>query len=442
MDIIYQFVELFVTFIEGATILSAITQMTEKRFSEKKNYMFIFLLGIAYTALVGYMNTWKIFSFLTIAIAIIFFIVSSKITSKGNILLRSTACIVTVFVFNTLDYILGYASAMILGHSIDIYNGLNILTQYGTTRIIYLFIVKFVQVGLYFVCMPLYPKIKNLSRRYLIFILSFSSIAYIIMSSVTALIMSESRIILQIAVILSLSFILLAIITAIVSIILSSQYHENKRENEMMILTNSLLERNYAQAQRDHERIRQQMHDFKNHIRTIDGLLKQDKHAKAYVAELLSTTYKKSTYCRSGNEVIDAIINCKQADSEIEHISFSCIIHLPESFHIAAIDICAILANQLDNAIEACTKIEEPDKRFIRVSIAAKESFVIFKVVNSAARNPFNDKHELITEKDNSDKIHGFGVKNIKETVSRYNGELLNSYDNGQFTSMAMISIS
>ena len=442
MDFIYRCVELIVTLIEGLTILAAITHMSGRRFANKKNIIIIFLLAIAYTALVGYMNTWKIFSFLTIVIAILFFVFSTMLTSTGDILLRSTSCMITVFVFNTLDYILGYLMAMLIGHSIDIYNGLNIiLTQQSTTRVFYLFFVKAVQIGLYFVCMPLYPKIQKLSRRYLVFILGFTGISYIIMSSVTALIMSESRIILQVAVILSLCFILLAVIAAIISIMLSSRYQENKRENEMMLLTNTMLEKNYSQVQRNQEQIRQQMHDFKNHLRTIDGLLIQDNKAKEYVSELLSTAYTQSTYCQSGNAVIDSIINCKQTDSETQQIAFSCQIDLPESFNIAAIDICAILGNQLDNAIEACAKIEDVDKRFIHVIIAAKETFVMFKVVNSAARNPFNEKNELITEKDNSKGIHGFGVKNIKETVSRYNGELINAYNDNQFTSMAMLSV-
>ena len=442
MDILYRCVELLVTFIEGWTILSAITHMSGRRFSSKKNYLLLFVLAIVYTILVGYINTWKVFSFLTIAIAILFFIFSSMLTSTGDILLRSTSCMITVFVFNTLDYILGYLMAMIIGRSIDIYNGLNIIMQQGTTRVYYLFFVKAMQIGLYFVCMPLYPKIQKLSRRYLVFILSFTGIGYIIMSSVTALIMSESRIILQVAVILSLCFILLAVIAAIISIMFSSRYQENKRENEMILLTSTMLEKNYSQIQRNQEQIRQQMHDFKNHLRTIDGLLIQDNKAKEYIAELLCTAYGQSTYCQSGNAVIDSIINCKQTDSETQQIAFSCQINLPESLPIAAIDICAILGNQLDNAIEACAKIEDIDKRFIHVIIAAKETFVMFKVVNSAARNPFNEQNELITEKDNSKGIHGFGVKNIKETVSRYNGELINSYSNERFTSMAMLSVS
>ncbi len=77
--------------------------------------------------------------------------------------------------------------------------------------------------------------------------------------------------------------------------------------------------------------------------------------------------------------------------------------------------------------------------RFVKVEIWQKEAFIFFKVTNTTARNPFNDKHELISTKDARDGLHGLGIKNILKTVSKYGGTLKNDYINGQFISIAMV---
>ena len=168
-------------------------------------------------------------------------------------------------------------------------------------------------------------------------------------------------------------------------------------------------------------------------------MLPDESEAKAYTESLLSQTYRQAKYCKSGNHTIDSIINCKAIDAEKQHITFNYSVHLTTMLTIAPVDICAILANQIDNALEACLKIDETNNRFVKIEIYQKEAFTFFKVINPCTENPFNENRELKSTKNNSNGMHGFGIRNIQETAAKYNGTLKNDFVDNCFVSVAMI---
>ena len=441
MNTLFLFLELFATLVEGYVFIAATTLMSGMKYPKIKSRLLISGIACLYTIITTCMNQWKAFSFFTLLVGYVFIVLTTRFISTGKLLLRCTTCILVYFVFNTLDYILGYGSAMIIGHSIDIQQGFNIIMQPNLTRAIYILINKLLQIGVFLGFKPLYQKMQLLNKRYLAVLFCFFSIAYVLMSSMTALIMSDSRIILQIAVILSLLFILISMIAIILTVFSSYQIQLKKKENDLMVLSNSLMEKNYQSIQHNQNLMRLQMHDFKNHIRTIDGLLVHDEAAKAYIRELIDITYNGTGFCACGNEIIDAIINCKQMDAASYGIDYSYQIKLPYKLPISSINICAILANQIDNAIEACQRMDTTKKRFIHISIFQRESFVFFIVENSTDVDPFDEKHELISSKTQKTGMHGLGIKIIKEALRNYDGELKNTYKDGLFTSTAMLQI-
>ena len=162
--------------------------------------------------------------------------------------------------------------------------------------------------------------------------------------------------------------------------------------------------------------------------------------AKKYTKELLETSYQQAQNCHSGNEIIDSIINCKMNEATNQNIEFNHKILLNTKLNISFVDICAILANQIDNALEACAKISIDKERSVKVQIWQKESFVFFKVINTVDKNPFDSLNNLKSTKDNSDTMHGLGIKNIRETAAKYDGFLKNNYIDGYFISLVMVS--
>ena len=257
--------------------------------------------------------------------------------------------------------------------------------------------------------------------------------------SVTAFILTDSLLTIQVAVIFATFFIVLSLIATIFAIAISAKHQNEKRMIELTRLSSQMLEKNYSELHTSHEIIRQQLHDFKNHLRTICSMAEDNSAVRNYASDLLESSYSFASLCSCGNDIIDSIINCKATEAKEKNITFSYNISLSDTLKIDSVDICAILANQLDNAIEACEKADA-DHRKIDVFIAQKESFVLFRVINTAKENPFDKNNNLPTSKNNNSGLHGFGIRIIRKTAEKYNGISENSYDNGLFTSSAMLS--
>ncbi len=95
----------------------------------------------------------------------------------------------------------------------------------------------------------------------------------------------------------------------------------------------------------------------------------------------------------------------------------------------------------MENALDACKKIPDSQRRFIQVSIRQNKGFVVIQVINSAYRNPFTADGRLVTNKEDPE-FHGLGLKSIQDTVDKYNGYLTNSYEDHQFQSEALLCFS
>lgn len=84
---------------------------------------------------------------------------------------------------------------------------------------------------------------------------------------------------------------------------------------------------------------------------------------------LLSITYQKTALCHSGSDIIDAIINCKAAEAEQLGIIFRFTVNFPVSADIVPVDICGVLANQIENAFDACKQMPPSYLREVKITI-------------------------------------------------------------------------
>lgn len=439
MNVFYQFMELFATFIEGAIAISVASSMAQKRYIGKKHILLVLLFTIIETTLVTFLNTLQSFSYVTIGIALIYTFFIVAILSNGNIVLKLTSVILTWVFIYSIDYVLAYGLLMIIGKSVDVSNGLSLILTPGILRTVFLATDKLTQVIIFASCRKLYPKLQLLNKKNMRFLFVIASLSYVIMQILTALTITDSLLTIQVTVIFTTFFIVLSLIATIFAIAISAKHQNEKRMVELMKLSSQMLEKNYSEIHNSHEIIRQQVHDFKNHLRTINGMSDSDSAVKEYTQNLLESSYSFAKLCHCGNDIIDSIINCKEAEAKEKNITFDYCISLTSPLNIESIDICAILANQIDNAIEACEKIETANNRKISIHISQKESFVLFRVQNTVKENPFNKNNELITTKNNVSGLHGFGIRIIRETAEKYNGTSENSYENGQFISSVML---
>lgn len=439
MDLLYQFVELFASFTEAAIVISVASSMAQKRYTGKKHFLLVFIFTVIFTVVVTLLNKWHAFSFVTIGVGVVGTILILSVLSTGNLLLRTTSAILAWMFMFAVDYVLVYGLFMIIGNSVNISHGFSLIMTQGSLRTAFLITDKMIQVIIFTLCRKLYPKILLLNKKNMRFLFVIAFLSFIVIHILTAITLMDSILSVQIAVIFTVFFLVLSLITTIFAITISAKHQNERRTVELMRLSSQMMEKNYNEMHSSQELIRQQVHDFKNHLRTIDGMLENTSKVKDYTQNLLETSYSYARMCNCGNEIIDSIINCKKAEAKEKNIHFEYNICLSAPLNIKSIDICAILANQIDNAIEACMKIDNEDRK-ITVHISQKEAFVFFKVINTTATNPFDKNRDLLTTKNNNDGLHGFGIRIIRETAEKYNGAAENSYKDGKFSSAVMLS--
>lgn len=226
-------------------------------------------------------------------------------------------------------------------------------------------------------------------------------------------------------------FLLVLIIFLLVFNCISSLYFENQ---------SSLLEKQvetqvkyYKKIDKLNDDVRQFRHDYRNHLLCIQGMLKAQEYdeAIAYAEKLTEHTAASSPKYFTGNSIADSILNDKSEYAQNIGAEIKCdgIIHED----IPAIDICIILANALDNALEACEKITDSSPKIISVKCDYFKCIQLICITNPVSENVVIHNNNIETSK--SDKTnHGIGLYNIRNTVAKYNGEFDITCDNNVFT--------
>lgn len=176
-------------------------------------------------------------------------------------------------------------------------------------------------------------------------------------------------------------------------------------------------------------------HDYKNHVLCLRSLIAADKKAEAleYMETMQNMSSLGKNKYNTGNVIIDALLDDKSDQAENTGIELDFNGVVPNS-GISNADLCVIMANAIDNAIEACSKDKSSDKKIIKVDADIKQGYFLFRASNPIFEEvKFNEKNKVVTSK--SDKEHhGFGVANIIRTSKKYDGTTDISTDNDEFT--------
>lgn len=442
MNILYSIIEIVATLSEAVAWITVILCFTDTKNAKTELAKKIALGSVFYTLFVSLLNQINIFSFLTAFLVMAFLALYSFFWNRDKILICITSTVIVVTAMASIDYILFFLFGLITENPVIDTRTFMTLMSPGLTRCLYLLTTKTLQIFLAFILIGKLPPLKKLRTKHVILLLIACSTFYFMMTYLVSLILSASILVLQTAVILSIIFIFVSIIVLLAVCFISTDYRVEKETNQLLSTVNALTEENYRKLSALQKELSKQNHDFSKHLRTIASLLNnQDtEEALRYVDELLKVPSQRAALCKSGNSVIDAIINSKITEAEEHQIDFRFQVNFALPTNITSVDICTILGNQLDNAMEACLKIEKKENRRIDVHIYQQlTSVVVFQVSNSVAEDPFLNNADLRSTKYNPDRLHGLGIQNIRETAEKYQGILENSYQNGRFTSSVLI---
>ena len=180
------------------------------------------------------------------------------------------------------------------------------------------------------------------------------------------------------------------------------------------------------------EELRRVRHDMTNQLVAIQGYFHEGDIAggEAYVTSLLQNLQTPSARIKTGNSALDAILSTKKALAESKGIIVDMEVQISDQLPLEPVDVCVIFGNALDNAIEACDRITEGEKK-ISLVLVQRAGKLFCHLINTAPMNPSKDFS--ITSKADKEN-HGFGLVNLKESLEKYDSEPVIDYKDELFS--------
>ena len=184
-------------------------------------------------------------------------------------------------------------------------------------------------------------------------------------------------------------------------------------------------------------------HDMTNHMICIKGLLASGETSElhAYLESIINKIKTNTEMIKTGNAIVDAIINDKYSIAVEKNIDIDIDLGLPKDIPLDMIDLCTIISNGIDNAIEACEKIPEVENRRIKVVGKCSQGYFIFSISNKTLGN-VEVKNNTVKSTKKDGKNHGYGLWNIRNSVDKYKGEFNISHKENVFSLKTIINTS
>ena len=180
-------------------------------------------------------------------------------------------------------------------------------------------------------------------------------------------------------------------------------------------------------------------HDFKLHLATIQDYAANNKinEITEYLDALLGKMGKSEVYIKTGNIAFDSIINFKLKNIKHDDIELDLRVFIPTVLNVETIDIVTILGNLLDNALDAVAKV---DKKMLRLDIIFQKGTLFMKLDNTFdGEVKYSEEEKIITSK-NEDE-HGYGLKNIQQSVDKYDGYFEYTHDGDYFSAGVLLYV-
>lgn len=199
-----------------------------------------------------------------------------------------------------------------------------------------------------------------------------------------------------------------------------------------------LIETHYREVENMYRQMRGWRHDYRNHIQVMKAYAAAEnwEAIREYLDQLDEDLTHVDLAVKTGNSMTDAILNSKISLAKSRKIQVSADAHIPVKLSSPEIDLCCILGNLFDNAIEASMKLPE-EERMIRVYMDMKNTQLYISFTNFTA----DKKRQKVGGRFKSTKGagHGFGLVRIDEIVKRLDGYISRNSEDGAFTTEILL---
>ena len=212
-----------------------------------------------------------------------------------------------------------------------------------------------------------------------------------------------------------------------------------RKEKRMIEYQRSLVEQHYREVENMYKKMREWRHDYHNHMQALSAHLEcgNIEEAKVFLQQINENLVSVDTVIKTGNTMVDAILNSKISLMRSKDISVNAVAKVPSELSITGVDLCIIIGNLLDNAMEACERLEK-EKRFARIYISIKNMHLYMSFTNSSGKKAEKVGNVFRSSKG---KDHGIGLSRVDSIVKKYGGYITRASEDGGFTTEVILPI-
>lgn len=210
---------------------------------------------------------------------------------------------------------------------------------------------------------------------------------------------------------------------------------------------NDLITKHCDEVENIYKTMRGWRHDYHNHIQAMKALNLQARNVSSdnpylqqiedYLNNLNQDLTTVDTVLKTGNIMVDAILNSKLSLIKSKGISVNAKAAVPAVLRISEVDLCAMIGNLLDNAMEACMRQPEDSDKYIRIFLGTMKGQLYLSVYNSTGSDiRKSGKHYLSSKNSPS---HGFGLMRVDRIADKYGGYVNRQNEEGVFATEVML---
>ena len=216
------------------------------------------------------------------------------------------------------------------------------------------------------------------------------------------------------------------------------RFFSKKIDNQIASYQHELIETHYREVDNMYRKMRGWRHDYRNHIQAMKAYAaSEDWDAiKRYLDLLDDDLTTVDTVIKTGNPMTDAVLNSKISLANSRNIRVVADAQIPVKLKLSEIDLCCIIGNLFDNAIEASMKLPE-DQRVIRVYMDLKNTQLYISFTNFTSGKKMKKEGKLF--RSTKGEGHGFGLIRIDSIVERLDGYISRNSEDGAFTTEILL---
>ena len=434
----YAAIEITASFLEEFFLLCVSGLLFERRIKSKHHWSALLLFSIILTALITYLNQFALYSFLTLAIWVLPATLVIVFLYNTNIIKACCLTVIYMVIISSFDFLFLIFVEYIL-KSPDFV--MAVLTGNCIQRVITLVIAKGSLTLTFFVMNRKKWKItlsNSTSSLLILFaVISFFSMQYLVEKFFLSNSNQSQEIILVAGAFMTLFF------SSVLLVLNGREKMLNKAKEKALIETELQITKEHNEnIIETYREIAKMSHDFKNQMRVIMIMLKDGKNdeARDYLSGIVeSSVHKTNKY--TGISSIDTVLSEKKRVATEKNINIDFDVNLPSITGINSTDICTILLNLIDNAIEACLKVDNEQDRNIKVILKNANSMAVIKVENTTFETvTIPSSTSLLKTTKEQKNTHGFGLKIVNSVAEKYNGSLVVQQENNRFTATVLLN--